>query len=268
MRLQRRHWIVLIVGGLLLLVLGLSIPAIAKVRNAAARTHSTSNLKQLGLAIHNYSDNHQRLLPPGTIPNPALPHEQRLSWYILILPYMEQHAAYAQFDHEKGAIQEPNLTAATYRFGQITCPVKGEERITVAAKAGNPPAVTHYVALAGVGPDAAMSSADVGRIGALGYDRQITLNGFADGSSNTMMLIETAFVPGPWAHGGLPTLRGVVPGSSPYVGEGRPFGGFHPNSCLVGLADASARSVTPAISPATFEAATTVAGGESLGADW
>ena len=53
-----------------------------------------NNLKQLGMAIHSFKDANQHF-PPGTMPNPELPPEQRLSFLLAILPWLESQSLYS-----------------------------------------------------------------------------------------------------------------------------------------------------------------------------
>jgi hypothetical protein len=74
--------------------LGLLIPAVQKVREAAQRINSANNLKQIGIAMHNYHDTN------GTFPPAAITSEDGkplLSWRVAILPYLEQQALYKEF---------------------------------------------------------------------------------------------------------------------------------------------------------------------------
>ena len=106
----------------------------------------------------------------------------------------------------------------------------------------------------------------------------LSIDGFLDGTSNTLLLIETANEPGHWAFGGPATIRGVEPGESPYIGPGRPFGGFHSerqglfgklwNGCNVAMADGSCRSFSDTTSPEVLEALATAGGKEQLPSDW
>ena len=74
------------------ILIGLLLPAVQKVREAAARISCTNNLKQLGLALHSYHDAEQRL--PGW---EASPTPTTHSWTPFILPYIEQGNLYNRY---------------------------------------------------------------------------------------------------------------------------------------------------------------------------
>ena len=85
---------VTLVGGT---IAALVIPAVAKVREAAARTQTMNNMKQIGLAQHNYASVHGGKLPtPKRVDVPG--GEVDLSWRVDMLPYIEQDILYRQFD--------------------------------------------------------------------------------------------------------------------------------------------------------------------------
>ena len=94
------------------------------------------------------------------------------------------------------------------------------------------------------------------------------LQDIADGTSHTMMLIETRRALGPWTAGGPSSVRGVDPATRPYIGRGHPFGGYHPGGANVAMADGSIRFVKESVDPKVFEAAATIAGGEAVPDDW
>src|SRR5579884_2185541 len=81
----------LVVIAVIAILIGLFLPAVQKVREAAARTQCNNNLKQMGLAIHNYHDVNSALPPSRVGP-------QHATWFVVILPFLEQDNLYKQWD--------------------------------------------------------------------------------------------------------------------------------------------------------------------------
>jgi hypothetical protein len=94
--------------------LGLLLPAVQKVREAAGRMNGQNNLKQIGIALHNFHDVHNGFpaQAPDLSGNGPKDPKKRLSWRVHILPYIEQDNLYRQFkldepwdsDHNKKLI--------------------------------------------------------------------------------------------------------------------------------------------------------------------
>src|SRR5258707_3617923 len=75
-----------VVSAIIAILIGLLLPAVQKTREAAARIQCANNLKQLGLALHNYHDSND-VFPPGvSSKSPAF----RMTWLARLLPYIEQ----------------------------------------------------------------------------------------------------------------------------------------------------------------------------------
>jgi len=81
----------LVVIAIIAVLIGLLLPAVQKVREAASRMSCGNNLKQMGLAIHAYHDANKAL--PSSRLGP-----QHATWFVQILPYLEQDALYKQWD--------------------------------------------------------------------------------------------------------------------------------------------------------------------------
>ena len=95
----------LVVIAIIAILIALLVPAVQKVREAAARTQCQNNLKQIGLAAQNLHDVHKMLPKGGTVPwatisyingTPASPQTQTAGWAFQILPYIEQDNVYKE----------------------------------------------------------------------------------------------------------------------------------------------------------------------------
>jgi hypothetical protein len=174
---------------------------------------------------------------------------------VALLPYVEQDALYKQFDVAQGYAGD--LPAARRPVKLFLCPT---------GKVGPTDAITHYVAMAGIGHDAAARPAGTAGNGFMGLDRLTSTAMIKDGASNTIALMETRSGLGPWARGGASNLRGFDLADVPLHGDGRPFGG-HPAVMHAAMADGSVRSIRPSIEPNKLAAAITIAGGEPADLD-
>ena len=170
---------------------------------------------------------------------------------VALLPYLEQDAVYKQFDLTKGYAE--NGAASHKSVKLFLCPAR--------TPAESEAIVTHYVAMSGIGHDAATQPAGAIGNGFMGYERSTSMESLADGASYTIALMETRTGLGPWARGGPTTLRGFDPADLPLFVDGRPFGG-HDKFCHAAMADGSVRTISSTIAPGRLAAAITIAGGE------
>ena len=106
----------LVVIAIIAVLIGLLLPAVQKVREAAARASCSNNLKQLGLAVHNYQGAYG-FMPPARIGN------NHASWFTLILPFMEQDNIYRGFSINNNYASQP-LQYRTAEVKSFLCPAR------------------------------------------------------------------------------------------------------------------------------------------------
>src|SRR5437588_6577166 len=131
----------LVVIAIIAVLIGLLLPAIQKVREAANRMKCSNNLKQLGLALHNYHDA-QHAFPAGyqnlvTAQYPALPGSRfRWSFIARLTPYLEQTNIYNSLDltiplymDSQGSVFPANQTGVSRTVSILFCPSDSQMQI-------------------------------------------------------------------------------------------------------------------------------------------
>ena len=96
----------LVVIAIISILIGLMLPAVQKAREAASRISCANNLKQIGLAMHNYEGAHGRL-PPSRL------KKGYATWAVLILPFLEQDNLYRQWDLYKTYYEQNQIAQRT-----------------------------------------------------------------------------------------------------------------------------------------------------------
>lgn len=300
----------LVVIAIIAILIGLLLPAVQKVREAAARMKCQNNLKQLGLGVHSYHDTYSRFIPAGSTVT-------WLSWHVGILPYIEQTALFNKVSQTAGNY----ITIGKYdipvnnRVATFLCPSQTEAEKMILAPTpphnvnlpevinNQPPYTTHYYGVggpAGVNPITAgnyiyeVNDPTHGRMGKQGMFQRtdtVKLENITDGTSNTLMVGEMSWSPGPitpsniagtrfrgWARGcddptitqvcgGIKTISNAINAYSNTLFNEMPFGSQHTGGTSFAMGDASVRFLNASININTYRAAASYNGGEVLPLD-
>jgi prepilin-type N-terminal cleavage/methylation domain-containing protein/prepilin-type processing-associated H-X9-DG protein len=295
----------LVVIAIIAVLIGLLVPAVQKVREAAHRAECENNLHQLGIAIHHCQDANGKLPPcRGGFPQP-LPAGSNFSTIMFwLLPFIEQGNLYETGRQPNGTYWDDYSTTTQKPVQTYMCPSDpsldhstGLLLASVSATGGSPAALqagASYVANAQV---FALTNADFTIRDYQGYARIPTT--FKDGTSNTILFTEHyAACYSPFlsnANGGVLWGRSAVAPSTfgcyfaaylqgpNYSFQVQPTwqntnlsatcdyrlpSSPHTGGINVGMADGSVRFVSDGVSTATWWAACTPNGGEILGSDW
>lgn len=244
---------------LLLAAAGLGLCFIAyRVFTDDRRARDTACLRDLGGAISGYRRYNADVFPPGALPVNGQPIDKGYGWIVPILPYFEHVSMFSALHLDKPWDDGVNARVADLRMAmKSTDPKMWAFRFDPGPDL---PTATPFVAIAGVGVDAASLPVEDKRAGVFGYDRRVGPKEITDGLSWTMIVANTGAVSGHWMQAGPATLRGVIPERRPYIGKGRPFGSAG-GACVL-FADGSIRWVKESVAPEIIEAMATIHGGE------
>lgn len=192
----------LVVIAIIAVLIALLLPAVQQAREAARRTQCKNNLKQLGLAMHNYHDVFNSFPPGaiwttvGTAPENSRDAAWGATWGVMILPYIEQGALADLYDSRlparTGDADTPNNSVTRRHLAALNCPTHpGVD--TFLTQDFNGFAKTTYSANAGAGTSMSRTDATGVRRGMFSavQQRGSSFRDISDGSTNAIMLAET-----------------------------------------------------------------------------
>ncbi|MDX1967983.1 MAG: DUF1559 domain-containing protein [Planctomycetaceae bacterium] len=198
----------LVVIAIIAVLIALLLPAVQQARESARRTQCKNNLKQMGLAFHNYHDIHNQF-PPGQIRGATggLEYGNGASWGAMILPMMDQTAIYNQLNFSQGITQAQNGSqnnAVVRSLGAIPgtlCPSDAERPRTRNAHGAatvnyiaSAPATSYFGTIGAFATWGDSTSARVsGGFFTIDPGPRSTIATFSDGLSNTIAVGEQTY---------------------------------------------------------------------------
>ena len=188
----------------------LAAPAVLAARNASLRARSMNNLKQIALAFHNYHDTYKRFPAATQIGPKNVPH----SWRITLLPFLGQAALYEQYRQDEPWDSERNRQVLAKMPEVFRCPLDQADST-----------MTSYFTF--VGPENVRPSP------AFAGNTSPRFADFLDGTSNTILAVETMGTSIPWTKPEDVAFSAEIPL--------RKLGGWYPGGFNVAMCDGSVR---------------------------
>lgn len=180
----------LVVMAIITILLGLLLPAVQAVREASRRMQCQNNLKQIGIALHNYHAAFRKLPPGGIEVRPQVRGGKQLAWSAFVLPFLEESAIYSRVDFSYAFDHPVNEAAAITPIETYLCP--STPRLTPLTKGRG---ATDY---GGIYGERIVSTNNPPR-GVMIHDRAIRFRDITDGTSRTLAVSEDAEFPdGQW----------------------------------------------------------------------
>jgi prepilin-type N-terminal cleavage/methylation domain-containing protein/prepilin-type processing-associated H-X9-DG protein len=212
----------LVVITIIAILIGLLLPAVQKVRAAALRLQCANNLKQVGLAIHQYRSDYG-VFPPASVSTP-----QSHNWAPYVFPYLEQENLAKQYNWNANWNAAANATAVAIPVKILQCPATPDPT-RVDHMGGRPYAVIDY-APPSIVADTLIATGLVTRPAnpngvPANDDLKVRLDDVKDGASNTVMIVEEAGRPNHWVRLGRGPDNVNPGGGNESVVNGRVNGG-------------------------------------------
>jgi prepilin-type N-terminal cleavage/methylation domain-containing protein/prepilin-type processing-associated H-X9-DG protein len=286
----------LVVVAIIAVLIGMLLPAVQRVRDAAARSQCQNNLKQIGLALQAYHDA-QKQFPPGYASGVAADGDDAgpgWGWASFLLPQLEQAPLANQIDRTKPITDPANAAARVVSLKVFLCP--GDPvplTIPVGPLSGSGQPSGPATDLAGASYPAVFGVTEpgVGGDGVFYRNSTTRIGDITDGTSSTLMAGERYYQLGPttWA-GVIPGAGHAAPAGSPFAGqvtnasnfvlghtaesyggptapsEANNFGSRHAGGGVnFVFADGHVRFLGRGVDYTTFKALSTRAGGEAVG---
>jgi prepilin-type N-terminal cleavage/methylation domain-containing protein/prepilin-type processing-associated H-X9-DG protein len=286
----------LVVIAIIAVLVGLLLPAVQKVREAAARVKCENNLKQIGIALHSYHAAYDRF-PPGFTSRSLTVDGDSLGpgwgWAAHLLPHVEQDPLFRQIDITKDIADPANAAARVVSLPVYLCPSDTPKSPTFQAVGSGGGQITtvafaNYAAVGGVHEVTDFPDTNTG---VFLRNSKYRVADVTDGTTNTLFVIERQSLRSPMTTWTGAVTNSVNPPVNPgYDDEGpatlcltnigEAADGRTPNNALDHVEDASSRHtgginalfgdgsvrfVRNSINPATWSALGTRSGGEPVG---
>ncbi len=280
----------LVVIAIIAILVALLLPAVQQAREAARRSSCKNNLKQLGVALHNYHDTHGAF-PMLEVHKFEFLNSQNNNWgnssgtlHTLLLPYVEQKNAYEIFDFNTSWAGGRNREVLDKSYDTFLCPsnpISDKKRGN-----GFDSHIVHYFGnYGGANPPggrarikwAIGNQSNFQWRGPLYYNSGVRMRDITDGTANTVLMSEVRGYT-PWSQNELFRIRdgrgmrwevgfGTHMGINTFNHRWEAPASFHTGGCQVVLCDGSVKFVSENIDYNTWRHAGTIGRGEVLG-EW
>tara|TARA_R110002095_G_scaffold39808_4_gene36661 strand:- start:4616 stop:5509 length:894 start_codon:yes stop_codon:yes gene_type:complete len=277
----------LVVIAIIAILIALLLPAVQQAREAARRSTCKNNMKQIGLALHNYHDSH--LTFPFGRSNTGFTYTGAGSIHMcgtMLLPFLDQAPLYNKLNLEVNWANAANKPFLLTKLSVFLCPSNPQDEGMnyTGSPADNDAWGSHYVPVAHSGKDgnpARDGSSSVGsnKDGMFYLNSKTRFRDVVDGTSNTIAYAET-IGDGSGTHelfgygaygGGIGTRSGINANSPPLSGwsfNGDDFtgpGSYHVGGCHILMGDGAVRFISENVDLGTLQDLTTRAGSEVIG---